>query len=452
MGTKIEIESQSQTGIATRRRVAALFLASAFGAFGLPAMAQEEAPSNEELARRIEALAEELDDLKLGEVAKRPESRFGLGPSASKVYGVERGMSLGGYGEMVYQDFAAQREDDMPSNKSAQIDYLRQVLYVGYKFDDHVVFNSEIEIEHASTSKGGSVSVEFATLDFFVHSAVNARIGMVLVPMGFINELHEPPTFFGVQRPEVERRIIPTTWRANGFGGFGEPVGRVEGLSYRAYVIESLRSVGESTRFTAEGVRSGRQKGAKALAEDVAGVVRADYERRGVLVGGSVFVGNTSQGATAPGPSGPESFRALTTLYEAHVQFAQRGLRIRGLFTGGDIQDAEKINAANEFTGNESVGSRLLGWYVDLGYDVLVLAAPGSRMRLVPYVRYEELDTQQEVPTGFERNLANDQQILTAGFSFYPHSQVVLKTDYEVNRNAANTGVNQWNFGLGYNF
>jgi hypothetical protein len=420
MGTKIEIESQSQTGIATRRRVAALFLASAFGAFGLPAMAQEEAPSNEELARRIEALAEELDDLKLGEVAKRPESRFGLGPSASKVYGVERGMSLGGYGEMVYQDFAAQREDDMPS--------------------------------HASPSKGGSVSVEFATLDFFVHSAVNARIGMVLVPMGFINELHEPPTFFGVQRPEVERRIIPTTWRANGFGGFGEPVGRVEGLSYRAYVIESLRSVGESTRFTAEGVRSGRQKGAKALAEDVAGVVRADYERRGVLVGGSVFVGNTSQGATAPGPSGPESFRALTTLYEAHVQFAQRGLRIRGLFTGGDIQDAEKINAANEFTGNESVGSRLLGWYVDLGYDVLVLAAPGSRMRLVPYVRYEELDTQQEVPTGFERNLANDQQILTAGFSFYPHSQVVLKTDYEVNRNAANTGVNQWNFGLGYNF
>ncbi|UCE03455.1 MAG: hypothetical protein JSW67_04495, partial [Candidatus Latescibacterota bacterium] len=196
----------------------------------------------------------------------------------------------------------------------------------------------------------------------------------------------------------------------------------------------------------------GRQKGAKALAEDVAGVVRADYERRGVLVGGSVFVGNTSQGGTAPGPSGPESFHALTTLYEAHLQFTHRGLRIRGLFAGGDIDDTEKINAANGFTGDESVGSRLLGWYVDLGYDVLVLAAPGSGMRLVPYVRYEELDTQQKVPAGFERNLANDQQILTAGISFYPHSQVVLKTDYEVNRNAANSGVNQWNLGLGYNF
>ncbi|UCE03116.1 MAG: hypothetical protein JSW67_02670, partial [Candidatus Latescibacterota bacterium] len=178
MRKSIEIESQSQSVQPGRQGFAALCIAGALGAFGLPAMAQEEAPSNEELARRIEALAEELDDLKLGEVASAPESRFGLGPSASKVYGVERGMSLGGYGEMVYQDFAAQRQDDMPSHKSAQIDYLRQVLYVGYKFDDHVVFNSEIEIEHASTSKGGSVSLEFATLDFFLHTAFNARIGM----------------------------------------------------------------------------------------------------------------------------------------------------------------------------------------------------------------------------------------------------------------------------------
>ncbi len=101
---------------------------------------------NEELQRRIDVIAEEQERLELGElVPPVGESQWGLGPAASKVYGVESGISFGGYGEAHYRF----------STRSDEFDFLRAVLYVGYRFDEHWVFNSEIEFEHASTGEEG---------------------------------------------------------------------------------------------------------------------------------------------------------------------------------------------------------------------------------------------------------------------------------------------------------
>ncbi len=415
------------------------------------ARAQEPPPTNEELARRIEALAQELEDREQGGVAGKLESHYGLGPAASKIYGVAHGFSFGGYGEMLYQDFDHARENGQSSGKKAQIDFLRFVLYTGYKFDERVLINAELEFEHASTAKGGEVSVEFAHLDFLVDPSCNLRAGLVLVPMGIVNEMHEPPTFFGANRPEVERRLLPTTWRANGAGIFGNGDGRLSGLSYRAYVIESLASVGEE-KFAADGLRGGRQSGAQALAEDFAVVVRAEYEQRGLACGGSVFLGNTSQGTSVDLGSGPQEFGAFTSIYEAHAQFRRHGAALRALVAAASVGDAELINAANGYTGSASVGSRLFGWYAEAGWDVLTAFRPGSRQALSPYARYARLDTQDEVPAGFVADPANDQSIITLGLAFFPHPQVVAKADYEIRRNDAATGVDQWNLALGFHF
>ena len=414
--------------------------------------AANQSPTNEELERRIDALAAEVDDLKLGEVAKKLESRYGLGPAASKVYGVERGFSFGGYGEAVYANFAAERQNDSPSGEADRVDFLRQILYVGYKYDDHILLNVELEFEHATTDKQGEVSVEFATVDFLLHPAINGRAGLVLIPMGWINEMHEPPVFLGANRPQVESAILPTTWRANGAGVFGQPEGRLDGLQYRAYLIESLAAVGETGNFKAAGLRSGRQLGSEALMQDAAGVVRVDYERRGVTVGGSVFGGNTAQGATIPGPLGPQEFGGFTTVYEGHLQWRHRGIHFRALFAGASVDDAAAINVANDFASTKSVGSRLAGWYIESGWDLLRAWRPDSRFALVPYARYEQLDTQAEVPAGYAADPANDQQIFTAGLAFYPHAQVVFKADYELTRNDADTGVDRCNLALGYIF
>jgi thiamine biosynthesis lipoprotein ApbE len=411
-----------------------------------------DAPDNAELARRIEVLSGEVEDLKLGEVAAPAGgSRFGLGPAASKVYGVGQGVSIGGYGETLYENFAGEREDGVEQFTPDQLDLLRAIVYVGYKFSDRLLFNSELEFEHATTGKRGSVSVEFAYLDYMVTPLFNLRGGMILPPMGFVNELHEPPTFLGARRPDVEQRILPSTWRANGIGAFGESE---SGFAWRAYLCESFRGVANAGQGiagfrAADGVREARQSGSFSRVEDwgVTGLV--EYRRSGFRAGVSAFTGGAAQGDTT---IAGEPFTGRTSLWEAHGEYQGRGLSLRALYARGTIDEAERFNERNGFTGNASVGSSLFGWYGEAGYDVLRLLAPGSEWNLTPYLRYEQYDTQDEVPAGYARNPAHERTVLTAGAALFPHPQVVLKADYQWRTNEAETGIDQLNVALGYLF
>ncbi len=170
-----------------------------------------------ELERTVETLARELAraqvDVAVPVDSEALASQWGYGPAASKVYERDRGLSLGGYAEGFYTNYVS----DQGHGTSKQLDrsdMLRAVLYVGYRFNENLVFNSEIEFEHGTTEptisndEGGSVSVEFAALDYFWRPELNFRSGLVLLPVGFLNLVHEPPFFYGVRRPDVERVLI----------------------------------------------------------------------------------------------------------------------------------------------------------------------------------------------------------------------------------------------------
>lgn len=395
-----------------------------------------------ELERRIDLLAAELEKSRMGGAVEAVPAKGvkGFAPAASKVYGVSRGISVGGYGEVVYENFASEREDGEPSGRTDQADFLRAIVYVGHKFSDRVLFNSEIEFEHASTGKGGEVSVEFGYLDFQPSKALGFRAGMVLVPMGLLNELHEPPIFQGARRPEVEQAVIPSTWRENGAGLFGE-FGPVQ---WRAYVVSGLSSAG----FSASGIRGGRQSGARSKAEDLAVTGRLDYTGiPGLLLGGSFFTGESGQAVTVDNAT----IGGRVSLFEAHAQYERRGLQLRVLGAKGTLDDAALINKKNALTGNKSVGEGQYGWYVQAAYDVMTLA-PRGEWAVVPFVRYEHLDTQHGVPAGFQEDPATDRGALTAGLGVKPLTNVVLKADFQRMRNKARTGTNQFNLALGYLF
>jgi hypothetical protein len=401
--------------------------------------APAEAPAGDrlsELERRIEILAAELERLELGEVAIRAdEGVHGLGPAASKIYRRDEGLSIGGYGEVLYQNFDSERDDGSPSGAEDEVDFLRAIVYFGYKFNDRFLFNSEIEIEHADEA-----FVEFAYLDYLWRPEANLRAGLVLIPMGFVNELHEPTVFLGAKRPDVEQVIIPTTWRENGFGLFGE-AGQ---LSYRTYVVNGLRGEG----FSAGGLRGGRQKGSHALAEDFAWVGRLDWTPTpGLVVGGSAYVGGSGQGLEDPNG---RTIGLDTTLLEGHAEWRWRGLELRALYTTAELDDVAALNRAKGLTGAASVGEELSGFYLQAGYDVL--AARGSERQLIPYVRFEEYDTQEAVPAGFAENPATDVESLTLGLAFKPIDQIIVKADFQDYDNGAGTATDQFNVALGYIF
>jgi len=394
-----------------------------------------------EVERRLAILAEEVENLKVGEAAV-PASRdgewSGLGPAASKVYSKEQGVSVGGYGEVLLERFDDTRQDGSPSGKTDRFDFLRAVFYFGYKFSDSWVFNSEIEYEHASTSKSGSASVEFAYLDYLYRKELNFRGGLVLLPMGWLNELHEPTVYLGAVRPQTERRIIPTTWRENGIGAYGS----LGGFNYRTYVVNSLDASG----FSAGGLRGGRQKGSKAKAEDFAWVGRLDFTALpGLTAGLAGYLGDSGQDLEDADGSIPVG----TSIFDLHVEYRWRGLELRGLWARAEVDDVARLNEALGYFGDQSVGETLAGGYLQAGFDVL---AGRGKSSLTPYFRWEQINTQEDVPDGWSADPANDQEIFTLGLAYQPIQQLIFKAEYQSVGNEAETGVNQFNLSMGYIF
>jgi len=408
----------------------------------------------DELSRRIDILAQEIENLKMGEAAPAVETgaqsgeksveRYGIGPAGAKVYGLKKGVSIGGYGEVLYNNFASKDQSGNPTSGDDVITLLRAVLYVGYKFDQHFVLNTEIEYENAvvASDKGGEAEIEFAYVDYMHSRAFNARSGLVLVPSGLVNQLHEPTSFLGARRPDVENFIIPTTWRELGAGVYGE----LGPISYQAYGVNGLNAAGYTAR---RGIRGGRQEGSEALAKSWAFAGRADFTAvAGLLAGVSVFSGDAGQGQYTP--SGVK-IGALTTIFDVHADWRWRGLWLRGLYARTSVGQADLINQLNNFEADESVGSLQEGWYVQGGFDVLSLVS-ATKLNLIPFVRYEQYDTQAEVPVGYERNPENDVKEVTVGVAFQPIPQLILKTDWQQRHNAAKAGVSVWNASLGYVF
>jgi hypothetical protein len=402
-----------------------------------------------ELERTVQVLAEELERTRTElAVPDEPESLtsvYGMGPGASKVYQSSRGLSIGGYGEGLYTNFVS--DDDADDLDRA--DWLRAVLYVGYKFTDRIVFNSEIEFEHATTSKGGSVSVELATLDFFWRDEMNFRAGLLLMPMGFLNEIHEPPFYYGTHRPDVERAIIPSTWRENGTGIFGSLGEQVE---YKLYVTNGFDAEG----FSASGLRDGRQSGSQALAEQLAFTGRLDWTPLPeLLLGASFYTGNSGQNQRVAGVKLPDT---RTTLFDVHAQYRWRGLFLRALYTMAFVGDADELSRAlgldptDPDDADQGVAKRMLGGYAEIAYDVMQWLSEGSERTLEPFYRFEWYDTQSEVPSAWVENRGKEIRVQTVGLQFRPIPNVVLKADYRNRWARRGQLADEVNLGVGYVF
>ena len=387
----------------------------------------------EELERRIDLLAEELELLRSGETAVDvtvDEARaLGLAPSAAATYGIDSGVSIAGYGEMLYENHA--------SDKTSQFDFLRAILYAGYRFNDRFLFNSEIEVEHAK-----EIFVEFAYVDYLATESVGLRAGMLLIPMGLVNEFHEPTVFLGAERPVTEKSIIPSTWRENGggvYGAFGN-------VAFRAYVVNGLNG----SAFSASGVRGGRQKGGRAKANDMAFTGRVDITPTpGLFFGASFYTGGSGQGDIVVDE---RNYGVRTSIFDLHAQAQVRGFDLRALFAQASLEDTPMLNRVLELSGDKGVGERMRGGYVQFGYDLLSQVPAAFGVGLTPYVRYERVDTQAAVAAGFTRNPSRNNTYTTVGIELKPIPNIVLKVDHMWVNNAVDSGVNQYNFNVGYAF
>jgi DtxR family transcriptional regulator, Mn-dependent transcriptional regulator len=326
----------------------------------------------------------------------------------------------------------------------AQLDFHRFVLLVTHSFSERIRFVGELELEHAvveGLEEKGELELEQAYIDFLLSRSFNVRAGMMLMPIGIINERHEPPVYYGVERPFNDTVIIPTTWFEAGAGVHGE-LGR--GWRYRAFIVAPL----DAAEFSAEeGLREGRQKGSEANVGRPAVTGRMEYVAvRGLTLGASGWSGGS-------GFQFRPVFDVPVSLAEVDGRYSRRRLELRGQFSQVWIDNAGQLNEALALRVgvNPNIARVLRGFYGEAGYRAISNAAFGE---VGAFVRYENFDTQFRMPTGYVGLPQFDRDAWVVGATYWPDPDVAVKFDYSLVRSRSSVvqAPDSLNVGLGWWF
>lgn len=416
----------------TKTKSLVFALAAAFVPFSVHAQSTTE-QKLEVLQQEINRLKDEVGRLKTEPAAPTPAAQAsGYGNAADEQ---SSPTSFFGYGEFNYNHY---RDDE----RTSQADLRRFVFGIGHRFSDRLTLNSEIEIEHAiaSADDDGEVEIEQAYLDYRFSDAVNLKGGLFLIPLGLLNQTHEPPTYYGVERNEVETRIIPTTWRELGVGMHGL-IG--QGFKYDLGITTGFNSGKLDDPGT--GIRSAHQEGQRAAAKDLSVYGALNYEAPGLLVGGGVFTGNTGQ----DGQSNPllEGVAARLTLWDLHARYNIARWDLQALYARGHLGDADKVNAVTVAEGFAAPKS-LKGWYAQAAYHLY----RNGDLDFAPFVRVGGFNIRQEedAALGLFQDPNNNERVRTIGFNFRINPQVVIKSDFQ--KYSTDHDRDRFNVGLGYMF
>lgn len=299
------------------------------------------------------------------------------------------------------------------------LDFHRFVLLFSHSFSDRLRFVGELELEHAfveGLEESGEIELEQAYIDVLIRPSFNLRAGMLLVPVGIINERHEPPVFHGVERPFVDTVIVPTTWFEVGGGVHGR-LGST--LAYRAYVMAPL----DATEFSAdEGIRGGIQKGSEANIRNAAVTGRVEFTRvPGLTLGLSGWHGDVGFNVPRLDPS--------VGVIEFDGRFRRGGFESRGQFARVFIGDAARLNDALtlQIGVSPNIARQLQGYYLEASQ---LFGLPRWGHEVAFFARFEDFDTQYKMPEGYEPITAFDRRAWIVGGSYYLDPDVALKFDY----------------------
>ena len=445
-----------------RARFCAFAISAALGSSALAATPDPLADQVAALLKRVDSLEADVKRLTTqNEALSAQQDRQGerIESTASAPSQLEN-LSIWGYGETYYA-----RPEKGSSDTTS--DLARAVFGIGYRFDERTRFDSEFEVEHAiaSADDEGEMEVEQFYVDHMLSNHVGLQAGLFLMPVGLLNEHHEPTAFYGVKRNFVETLIVPSTWREGGLGLHGDTregivwnVGVTTGLNFSEWEF----NLEDPPYATALGLvntdvaplQAGHQELQLANSQHLAQYAMVAYRGiPGLEVGAFGFTGNAAvpdQPANAGGQR--------VTLWEGHVRWTPGDADFSALYARGTISDTGAYNLAN-VGGSNLMPASFDGCYMQGAYTVWKRNA----YRLTPFVRWEDYDMASSyhgVPEGFSPiptgptstgdpwPRPND-RVWTIGANLFVTEHVVFKADYQWYEN---NDFDSFDLGLGVSF
>lgn len=369
---------------------------------------------------------------------------------ADKLLVSDSKLSIGGYAQIDYnQPFSK----DVRQN--GVLDVHRIVMLFAYQFNNRTQFVTEIEYEHVQ-----ELYVEQAFLQHKFLPWLNFRGGLLLIPMGIINEYHEPPTYNGVERPFIDNVIAPTTWRELGAGFTGTVL--PASLKYQVYVVNGFNGYNGTGRLNGRnGLRSGRQKGAESYISSPNLSAKVEYYGiKGLNLGLSGYFGDTQ--STLYNGIPKEDDNAIARADSSVVGISMIGLdaryntgalQLKGQFYYMTLSNTEAYNRFTAVNGTpNNLGSAMMGYYLEGAYNVLK-HVPSTSYELTPFVRYERFNTHQQVAGNLAKNKAFEKSAVVAGLGWTLAPGAVLKADIQwVKSEADNKAAKAFNAGIGIMF
>lgn len=360
---------------------------------------------------------------------------------------------IGGYGQFTLNSLKPGNADSFSTNASVR----RLVLFVAHPITDDIRVYTEFEWENAVACANcqGAAEVEQAFVQArLLGDALALRVGLLLMPMGIVNQWHEPPVFHGVERPMVDQFVIPSTWRELGAGFQGQIA---ELFRYELYLTTTINPL----RLGESGLSNARTMGSIAPAGGYAVSGRAEVEPwLGVIGGLSFFLSDTGPNADYYRENGTKKKLHLPLLgYSLDARMRRFGFEARVVWAQFFLPNSDDLVAAFRADGSPlfpaeatrgTVPTRIQGGYIEVAYDVLSVLHVSHE--LLAFVRLETYNTQAAVPAGFSGNPALDIDELTMGLTYRPVTQLVFKWDFQLRDRRLGYDEVQWNLGFGYMF
>lgn len=435
-------------------RLSLIALACSLGAAS-GAHAQSTASREADLAQRLERLAAELAEVK-SELAEMKKAQAaapvaaapGTAPSAapSVVNGdvvagaganTQPATVLSSYAEINYNRYSRQRAND-------SADLRRFVLGFQHRLDSKTKVVAELEVEHgvSSASDVGEVALEQAYAERQLSNNLALRAGLMLMPVGLLNENHEPTAYYGVERNFVETAIIPSTWREGGVQLVGtlDNGWTVQGGLSTGFDINKWDATNSEAAESPLG--SIHQEMAQAKSHDLALFGAVNWRGvPGLLLGGSVFTGNAGQATTTTG-------QMRVTLWDLHARYTVGRWDMSALYAMGTISNTAGFNALS--VGNPYlVPKRFDGAYLQVANKVWAQ----DDLSLSPFVRWERFNTQAayaDLGAGLTPAAARAEKVWTVGANFQVGPGLVFKAD--IQRFKENRDKNRFDLGMGWSF
>ena len=367
--------------------------------------------------------------------------------TAGKMLDSDKKLNIGGYGQLDYN-----QPLDNETYKNGVLDVHRMVLLFGYKFNERTNFVTEIEFEHVNEAY-----VEQAFLNYKINKWLNFRGGLMLIPMGITNEYHEPTTFNGVNRPMVDTKIIPTTWRELG-AGFAGSFNEIS-LKYQAYVVNGFNGYNGTAQINGnDAFRKARQKGIKSYMSSPNFTTKVDYYGiRSLNIGGSLYIGNTQSTlfngisrSDAALVAKADSSVLKMTMTAIDAKYSHHGLQLKGQLVYAALSNTEAYNTfAKNANTNKGIGSAMMGYYIEVGYNVFQQTKI-AESELIPFIRYERYNTQQKTDGVTLKNGLYNNTLIVTGLGWKVTRGAIIKADVEFSKNvSSDTYSKSLNLGIG---